>query len=333
MTLVELLIALTIFGIVITAAVAFMAQQNTAFQESLVRLNALRNLRYALTALEQDVQTLGTNVPTNQPGLLYGDDDVIVFSADYVTNIAGDPFAVFYDPDAPSGQVAAPGGALTVPTTTATVADSVFEVGGVRSPAEILSFFFRADTLTPRSDDFVLYRQVNDGTPEMVARNLLRRGDTPFFTYQREVADSTGAISFATVGSSDLPLDHASSFHLAAADTGQAAWADSVRAVRVSLASTNGLEGDEERRVDAGRLIHMPNAGAAVLRTCGSSPLLGVALDAAPDTSATGDPVIGLGWLPAIDEAGGEGDVVRYVLWKRDMTQSDWGDPFVAIPA
>jgi hypothetical protein len=40
-----------------------------------------------------------------------------------------------------------------------------------------------------------------------------------------------------------------------------------------------------------------------------------------------------LAWPPAIDEAGGEGDVVRYVLWKRDLGLSDWGDPFLAIPA
>ena len=70
MTLIELLVALTIFGIVITSAVAFTARQNSAFQESLVRLGALRNLRYAVTTLEQDLQTLRTNVPTRQPGLL-----------------------------------------------------------------------------------------------------------------------------------------------------------------------------------------------------------------------------------------------------------------------
>ena len=93
MTLIELLVALTIFGIVITSAVAFTARQNSAFQESLVRLGALRNLRYALTTLEQDLQTLGTNVPTRQPGLLYAGGDVIVFSADYATNVPGDPFA------------------------------------------------------------------------------------------------------------------------------------------------------------------------------------------------------------------------------------------------
>lgn len=333
MTLIELVVALTIFGVVITAAVAFMARENSAFQESLVRLSALRNLRYAFSILEQDLQTLGTNVPLSQPRLLYAGGDVVAFSADYATNLPDDPSAVFFDPDAASGQVTAPDGPVVVPTTTVTVSDSVFEVGGVRSPAEIVFFYFSPDTMTARSDDFSLYRQVNDGSPEMVARNLLRVGGASFFGYEREVEDNSGAVSFQSVAPADLPLYHTAPFHLAVADTGQAAWADSVRAISIAVAATNGLDGDGERTVEATRLIHLPNAGTAVLNTCGSAPLLGVDLEATPGTSPAGDPLIVLAWSPAIDEVGGEGDVVRYVLWKRDLTSGDWGDPFVAIPA
>ncbi len=332
-TLVELMVALTIFGIVITASVAFAARQNTAFQESLVRLSALRNLRYAVTALEGDLETLGTNVPTTQPNLLYGGGDVVAFSADYVTNIANDPFAVYYDPDAPAGQVTAPASSLVVPTTSTTIADSVYEVGGVRSPAEILMFFFQPDTATSRTDDFRLYRQVNDGAPELLARNLLRVNGASFFSYQMEREDTTGAVSFSAVADSLLPLWHSAPLHLALADTGQSAWPDSVRAVRVTLAATNGLDGDNERRVEATRLIPLPNAGLAVLSTCGSVPILGVTLNAAAGTNANGDPIVQLTWNPAVDESGGEGDVVRYVLWKRNLIQSDWGDPYLAIPA
>lgn len=332
-TLVELIVALTVFGIVITASVAFAARQNSAFQESLVRLGALRNLRYAVTSLEQDLETVGTNVPTTQPNLLYAGADVVAFSADYVTNVANDPFSVYYDPDAPAGQVTAPASSLVVPTTGTTIADSVYEVGGVRSPAEILMFFFQPDTATARTDDFRLYRQVNDGTPELLARNLLRVNGASFFSYQMEREDTTGAVFFGPVADSLLPLWHSSPLHLALADTGQAAWPDSVRAVRVTLAATNGLDGDNERQVDATRLIPLPNAGLAALSTCGSVPILGVTLNAAAGTNANGDPIVQLTWDPAVDEVGGEGDVVRYVLWKRNLIQSDWGDPYLAIPA
>jgi prepilin-type N-terminal cleavage/methylation domain-containing protein len=332
MTLIELLVALTIFGVVITSAIAFAARQNSAFQESLMRLGALRNLRYALTTLEQDLQTLGTNVPAAQPGLLYAGSDVIVFSADYATNVAADPFAVFYDPDVPAGEVNAPSGPLTVPTTAATVADSVFTASGTQSPAEILIFYFEPDSMTARTDDFALYRRVNDGIPDMLARSLLRVGGAPFFSYTRQSVDSAGAFSFQPVAVADLPLPHTAPFHLAAADTGRLAWIDSIRAVRVALSATNGLDGTGERKVDGSRLIPLPNAGAAVLSTCGSAPLLGVVLNAAVGVTPAGGPQVTLSWNPAIDEAGGEGDVVRYVLWKQDLTQPGWGDPYLAIP-
>src|SRR5690554_4459945 len=76
MTLVELLVALTVFGIVITVTLGFVAQQNTAFHTAIERLGALRNVRYAVAALAQDLETLGTNVPPGQPSLIYGDANV-----------------------------------------------------------------------------------------------------------------------------------------------------------------------------------------------------------------------------------------------------------------
>lgn len=331
MTLVELLVAITIFGVIISVALSFMAQQNTAFQMSLERMSALRNARYAVTTLSQDLETLGTNVPGHQPSFVYGDDDVVVFSADYATDVSGDPFAVFHDPDAPPSQVRAPAASFTVPTTSVTVADSAYESGaGVASPAEMLTFFLLADSVTDRDDDFVLYRQVNDGDPEVVARHLLRDGATPFFAFEREIG---GTSALEPVPGSSLPIHHSEPLHLAPADTGASALADSVRMVRVTLVATNGLVGEHERSVRIERSIAFPNSGRGVLSTCGSAPLFGDSLVATPTTLAGGEAAIDLSWGPATDEAGGEEDVVRYVLWRRLAGSSDWGAPFVAVPA
>ena len=235
MTLVELLVALTISGVVISVTLSFMAQQNTAFQMSLERMSALRNARYAVTTLAQDLETLGTNVPGHQPSLVYGDDDVVVFSAGYATDVAGDPFAVFHDPDAPASHVRAPAASFTVPTTSVVVADSAYEVGaGVASPAEMLTFFFVADSITDRDDDFVLQRQVNGGDPEVVARHLLRDGATPFFVF----GEIGGTSALDTVpGSAGM--------------------------VRVTLVATNGLAGEHERSVRIERSIAFPTPGGA----------------------------------------------------------------------
>ncbi len=332
-TLVELIIAITIFGVVVTAAMAFAAKQNMVFQTALLRLNGLRNLRYAITTLDQDLQTLGTNVPATQPSLVYGGDDVVTFSADYASNVANDPFAVYHDPDAPTGQVSAPAAPFAIPTTGVTAADTTYEVGpGVPSPAEMITFFLVPDTSTSRTDDYILYRQVNGGKPESLARNLVHMGTRPFFSYLRETQDSTGQSVIAELPDSLVPLHHSAKVHLSSADTGRSALSDSIRAIRVAMGATNGLIGDEERQVELTRLIPLPNAGFGVMSSCGSPPLLDVGLSATPIT-ASGGPAVRLSWNPATDETGGELDVVRYVIWRREAGATGWGDPFRAIPA
>ena len=334
MTLVELIVAITIFGVVITAAVGFAAKQNTAYQEALLRLNSLRNLRYAVTTLDQDLQTLGTNVPQFQPSLIYASDDVITFSADYATNVADDPFAVYHDPDAPDGQVRAPTSPFVIPTTGVTAADTTYQVqAGVTSPAEIITFFMSPDTSTARDDDYILYRQVNGMEAEALARNLIHLGTEPFFSYLRAAQDSTGQNVIEALPDSLVPVHHSASLHLSVSDTAASALADSVRAVRIAMGATNGLTGDQERKVELTRLIPLPNSGFGVLSTCGGAPLLGVGLNAAVVTLPGGAPGVDLTWTPAIDETGGEADVVRYVLWRRLAGAGPWGDPFLAIPA
>lgn len=334
MTLIELLVALTIFGVVVSTSVAFMARQNTAFQDSVRRLVALRNLRYAVSTLSQDLEALGTNVPDPQPALYYADGDVVVFSSDYATNVADDPFAVFHDPDAPAGQVRAPAGGFSIPNSSASFPDTAYESApGVPSPAEVILFYFSPDTGTTRSDDYVLYRQVNSGRGEAVARNLLRDGSLPFLSYERIADDGTGSLALQPLPDSLIPIHHTAVVHMSPADTGRSALADSIRAVRVRFRATNGLLGTQEDVVSVDRLIPLPNAGFGMLSTCGSPPILGVGLSAAVLTLPTGEPAVNLTWGPAVDETGGETDVVRYVIWRRESGATTWGDPFRAIPA
>jgi len=60
--------------------------------------------------------------------------------------------------------------------------------------------------------------------------------------------------------------------------------------------------------------------------------VLGQPLNAAYDNS-TGVHRVLLSWNRAFDENQGERDVVRYVLWRRDVTAPDWSDPLTSIPA
>lgn len=334
MTLVELLIVIMVFGIVVAAALSFMTQQNAAFTDGSNRLGALRNLRYAVGALETDLTTAGTNVPAGQPSVVFAGDDVFAFTADYTSNVSGDVSAVYVDPSAPAGLVAAPRSGVTIPTTGWSWPDTTYEQSGVNSPAELIMFWFAPDSTTDRTDDYRLYRQVNSGSPELVARSLLRDSVKPFFQYNRKTFDNTGASFLTPIPDSLLPLRHTLKIHGTAADTGHFAVIDSIKTVRINVAAYNLREADSGGSAEAtlNRLVDLPNTGFGVLLTCGDEPILGASPAAAYEAQPDEEPAIRINWNAATDESSGEGDVIRYVLW-RSINGADWGDPFLSIPA
>jgi len=334
--MVEVIISILIYGIVLAAGIGFIATQNRVFHRGLDRMTALQNVRYALGSLETDVPTLGINVPTNQPSLVYADSNIIAFTTDYASNIANDIFASYIDLGAPTGQVTVPDPTITLPTTSFTWPDTLYlSTAGARSPAELLIYWFEPDATTTRTDDYVLFRQVNNAAPEPLARNILVASTgAPFFTYLRRVDFASSTSTIAMVPGSDLPISHSSVFHRVPADTGASALADSIRAVRVSFRSTNGLPGTNERIVEASRMIDMPNAGVSLMQTCGDEPIMGDTLGAALVDLGGGDYVARLTWPAAVDEVGGERDVARYVIYRQTVPiGAVWGDPFLSIPA
>jgi prepilin-type N-terminal cleavage/methylation domain-containing protein len=335
MTLIEMMIALVLFGVIAGSALAMFRAQSRAFTAGNERAAALQNGQFALEMLFRDLRATGSGAPDQQPALIYGGADVVAINADLTTNVANDVFAVYYDAAAPTGAVTAmlPAQRFNLPNTAFAWPDSAYAAGGANSPAETIVFYLRPDSTTSRSDDYVLLRQVNRQPSELVARNLLQTGTTPFFQYERlRVVNSVRTIQPVPAGS--LPLRHTVPLHLSAADTGAAALIDSVRGVRVSITVTNGLTGADERQRVLSRLIPLPNAGLAVKRSCGDAPILGGTLTATLVTGGPSGPVARLQWAPAVDETGGERDVVRYVIWRRTVSGGGgYGDPYLSIPA
>jgi hypothetical protein len=305
-----------------------MSVQNRAFHAGLDRMSGLQTARFAIQVLEEDISTAGTNVPAGQPPVIAAHRDMFSFSADYVTNISDDPFAVFYDPDAPSGQV-------TMTTTKKQVGppsgfefpDTTYRLGPAISPAEMITFYYVADTSTTRSDDYVLYRKVNHNTPEVVARNLLRPAGQ-FFKYFKD-----NGITVDTFTSSQLPVYHSRRLHRGALDTGAVSKIDSIRGVRVTVRATNGLTGANEEIVELSRVIPIKNVAIEVVEACGSRPILGQALNRTLVDQGGGKYAVNLTWNRGTDESGGESDVMRYVIWRRGPGASTWDEPFLSIPA
>lgn len=331
-SLVELMIALALFSILLATTLSFYRQQGKAFTQGNSRMTVMQNLRYGVNTLEQQLRTAGVGVPTKQPVLIYAAVDALAFNADYATNIENDFFATYYDPRLPNEAVSAltPSRRITLPGSTFTYPDSAYHLGSANSPAETIIFYFEPDTATARQDDYVLYRQVNDREPETVARRLLKT-DSDFFTYYVLVSPQSGS-PIAEVPSADLPTFHQEPIHGAPGDTGAFALSDSIRAVRATYAATNGLSGSNESVREITRLIRLPNAGLATQPNCGYKPILGSSLSAtgvAPTETVSGH--ILLQWARATDEASGEQDVLRYVLWRKTPVAASWGDPMASV--
>jgi len=333
-TLIETLVALTLLGVLITATLSLMDHEVRAFNAGASQIDAMQNLRFTMSVLEKDLATVGTNIGPNQPFLVYADSHVVVFNGDYASSVANDPFAVYVDTAASSliTTVLPRERRLTIPRTTFAYPDSTYRVGGAHSPAETIMFYFEPDTGTARADDYRLYRKVNDQPPDMVARNILRAsGNLPFFTYTRRVTPVSGAAYVEAVPQNQLPLQHQRVFHNAPNDTGTLAAIDRLRAVRVNFRVTDAHPASE-RIYTATRTIWFPNAGQVMKQTCGDEPIIGSISPLAQHTTYNDLPAIRLTWSPAVDEAGGERDVVRYVIY-RHTTPGPVGDPFLSIPA
>ena len=333
-TLVELLVALVVFSAVMAGTLGFLRSQGRAMSLGSDRMNAVQNLEFALTTMQQRLRAAGANLPDAQPALIYAGTNVVAFNADFATNLPNDPFAVYYDPDVPAGAVTAltKAQSITLPLTTVAYPDTSYLIGGINSPAETIIFFVAPDSSTARADDYALFEQVNGGPPSLVSRNIIGSPTTVYFEYYR-LTRVGGAISLDSLPAAKLPLRHSVPIHFALADTGAAAVIDSVRGIRVTFTVSNGQSGKAERRYTLVRFMELPNVGIATRRTCGDAPILGTTLTATGITQVDGTPAVRLAWNPATDEYGGEKDVVQYVIWRKRITDVTWGTPYLSLPA
>ena len=333
-TLVELLVALVVFSAVMAGTLGFLRSQGRAMSLGSDRMNAVQNLQFALSTMQQRLRAAGGNVPDAQPAIIYAGRNVVAFNADYATNLPNDPFAVYYDPDVPAGAVTALTKAqrITLPLTTAAYPDTSYVTGGINSPAETIIFFVAPDSSTARADDYALFEQVNGGPPALVSRNIVGSPTSVYFEYYR-LTRVAGALTLDSLPAAKLPLRHSVPIHFALADTGAAAVIDSIRGIRVTFTVTNGQSGAAERRYTLVRFMELPNVGMETRRTCGDAPILGTTLTAAGITQLDGTPAVRLAWNAATDEYGGEKDVVQYVIWRKRITDVTWGTPYLSLPA
>lgn len=344
MTLIEMLIAITVFSIVLGSALGFISKQSRGLDQNSVDMGMLQNLSFAGTLVEQEIRTTGSNVPFKQPTVLYAGTTTFIFNADYASN-TDSLYTVYYNPGLPAGQVSAllASQRFALPGTSPVFMypdSSYFAEGqpGINSSAETIAWFFQLDASTAAANDYLLLRQVNDQTPEVVIRNVIQTPGRNFFRYhyKRIPAAGTSQATLDTVPTAWMPVRHAWAIHGVAADSAASARSDSLAMVELAFSVTNGLTGTALRTRAITFMVPMPNVGTKKVTSCGDIPILGTTVNAAwvidnlvtpPDTTMV------LTWNRAVDEIGGESDVRTYVIWRRTIGSLLWAEPYASVPA
>lgn len=340
MTLPEILISITIFGVVFGGAITFLVAQSKGLRVLATQSNAVQSGRFGRDLLRTELRTAGTGVTEEQPIIVLANDSAFAFNADLTTankDSAGLTGAVYVDEYAEPGSVTAlrqtaslsvPGSnpAVTYPLQDYSQSPLLF----INSEAEFLAFWFAPDAASG-DNRYALWRQVNNGNPEVVAMGIRKAAGQPFFRYYYDPGKfGASSPSLDPVPGSWLPLEKTVAQRGLGADTGTAITTriDALRAVEVNyevLAPRGGV--NEVVRY----MVPLPNvAHARQSRACGRPPITPVA----PTVTWRSDSNFVQVSIPrAVDDGTGEADAVRYVLWRQQVGATSWGDPISTIAA
>jgi prepilin-type N-terminal cleavage/methylation domain-containing protein len=324
-SLIEVMISLIVLSLIMGSAVALLRSQTRAFALGGAKADMFQNGRYVVTTVERMVRTLGAGVAGAQPMIVYGNNDVMAFNADYAeTDTTSMRWAVYFNPDQDTLAAVAwdsanagviPNSSYTYPTQNYRLAN------GATGSAETIVLYFSLDASTARTDDYTLNLRFNDRTAEVVARNILADPARPFIEYHMV---SGGNLVQAT--GTNLPLIRkALTPVMTTAESLSAQRPDSVRAIRLSYRITNGQTGAAQKLLSMSTMIQVPNNGLPQPIVCGRTPLGPNTFNVAPDT-VPGSGIVNLTWTRSPDHGGGEQDIQQYLLYSRhlEIPAPDW---------
>jgi len=336
-TLAEVMVSLVVFGLIMSAAFGFLLAQSKGFKTLAKKSAAIQNGRFGRDIMRQELRTAGTNTTDDQPVVVYASDSVFAFNTDLTTNRADSAKfsgAVYVDTYAADAEVNAISlaNAITIPGSSPSFTYPMADysnVAGTAGEAELVIFRFTRDTSSTNALDYMLLRQVNSGTPEIIATGLRKSMSTPFFRYWYDpTLYSATNTSLDTIPRSWLPLTKSVAYRGVTPDTGTAVSAriDQVRGVEVTYEATQPVSGN---RNVVRYTVPMPNTAVGrQARACGRPPLTP---SSATATWRADSNAVMLSWPKATDDGAGETDAVRYVLWRKVLGAATWGQPLTSV--
>lgn len=330
-TLTEIMISMTLMLFVLGVATNSFRKQSALIAAQSGRLEAQQTAQFTLSELDRELRLAGVGVADMQPVVVQADSMAITFNADLISTVAGDPAAVYIDtlanPDMTT--VWRSLDKRTLPRSGQYYPDSThMRSAGAPSGAETISYWLSIDSTSTATNEYVLFRRVNQGAARLVAKGIIRNPTDTVFQYFK--GDSLGNLS--AIPTANLPIYHNASTHGVKADSGRFAWVDSIRTIRVRMTVVyRDRSGPVYRRLD--HTIRLMNAGLVRRSTCGEAPL-GPTPTATAALDTAGVPYATISFTKSGDEGAGEKDVERYALYRRLNGESTTGaEPFASIPA
>jgi hypothetical protein len=295
------------------------------------RLDALQNARYAQSAIDRDLRISGIGIVQAQPMIVQADGFAVTFNADLATKDINDPMSIYYDVDMDSSGTDAMNKAnkIFLPNSNKQYPDSNYMNGVIASPAETIQYWLVKDSSATRTDQYILYRRVNNLPQRLVAKGIIVPAGTNFFQYMKP--SNTGGLD--SIRASQLPIFHSAPIHGSPADTGTSALTDSIRVVRMTV---TGLYNDPDKGpimktvVSSTKLL---NAGMSRSTVCGDLPIAVTGVLAVPYVTGSHTSKVTIYWTKSLDQDAGEKDVGRYMVFKKSSLSSDWGSPIADVAA
>ena len=326
-TLAELILTITLTVGIFAAAVPFFTMQLRQLQQDVGRTDAQQTARYAQNTVDRELRNIGIGVqpmdnaqgiPRNQPKIVQAAGMAVTFNTDLIANDTNDVQAVYYDPNVPNALTIAmsTSSPVTLPLSGTSYPDFTYRKSDLSmSLAETVSYWASVDSTSGVSNEYIVWRRVNDGPITVVARGIRIVAGQSLFQYTR--VDSAGRI--VTIPAAQLPI----------------LWntlgsrADSIRTVTLTVNGVFRGYNLQNRATTFVRTVNsqtsLANMGLSQRNSCGDVPLNpGAPIGAI--VSISGVSRIQLAWTASADEASGEQDVERYAVFRRIVGDA-WGEP------
>lgn len=337
-TIAEMIVAMTLLLVIVGATIPFFRAQARALDRNAGRLDAQQNARFGVNSIDRDLRVAGLGVVDAQPIIVYAGPRVLAFNADLATGVKNDGSAVYYNADLPDQVLSSIGSAqrIQLPTTSFFYPDTNYRQGGggASSAAETIMFWVSPDSTSGRTDEYLLWRQVNDAPPSMLAAGIRLQPGEAVFSYTK--ADSIGRP--VAVPQVALPYYHSAPLHSVITgprpDTGISARSDSIRAVSIRLVGRFRDPRGNDVLDTVATSVRILNAGLNKFVSCGERPLFTGIPKAVVNVLPGGGYTASIWWQPSVDENSGEKDVERYAVYRKRPTDLLFDDePIVIIPA